>query len=191
MANLQSDKIKIFPSARRINGEDPFSRLMSESTLTSIINQLLNVNGFVITQNDDTTEAIDTSKPLEFNLHGYYVKVEDVPSLLSNFTNDTQIYASIELSVNTNDLNNLNYVELVATDTGGDDSKFKGVNFTNTEPSGTNVYSLLILRKVNGNWEIPNETLFDVAYNNNSPVNSRVKFSPIDIAYYGIDGGVI
>lgn len=173
MAYLNSNNIKVFPAARRTGSADPFSRLMSESTITSIINKFLNTEGFVIT---DSTGTI-SSGAFEFNIYGYYIKVEHVEDLISQFSSANKIYAAIYLDSSQTGVNNLRYTQLVGVDNGG---SYNGVNFGSQVPAdeaNKEKHFLLILDKSSGNWKIPSE--------------SRIKFNQTGLIIEAIDGGEI
>ena len=136
MANVKSKNIQVFPSARRVNYQRT-ARLFSEKNLTSIVNQLLNVYGFVITKPDNYIISDANNTPFEFNIAGYYFRVESVQDILDaveykNANTGDIICASITL----------NTVEDVSSEVGtfieldGQDdidnsqSTYSGVNFT-------------------------------------------------------------
>ena len=154
MAFLNSDYIKVFPSARRNYGNDPFSRLMSESSLVSIINRLVDTDGFVI------TNLYNDNAPFEFNIFGYYFKVNltsHITSLFSGATTGTKIYASITVSsVQGTDLT---FQELVGVDEDTQSNvenspkEYQGVTFSTSAP-GSGHY-LVILEKTSNGWAIP------------------------------------
>lgn len=179
MAYLDSTNIKVFPAVRRSGTADPFSRLMSESTITSIINRLVDYEGFVITRSSEDNKSI-TSGVFEFNVFGYYVKIADVASLLSNFSsanNNDVIYAYVEIDTfNTapGQTYNLSYEQLVGQD---DNNLYKGVTFQIGEPSSDDIHYLPILKKEGAIWVVP-ET-------------SYLKFNKDTLALYDIDGGEI
>ena len=158
---ISSDIIKLYPTALRGGtdykpGEviyDPESRLGTEFNLTSAVNRLTIDGSFVISK---------VGNVLEFSIHGYYFKVTDISGLTSQFSN--KIYANIRLK----ELSQENYrlLSLVAFDSGSstnldvDGTGFVGVSFTDTdEGDGVNTFSLEILRKVSGVWEVPATSL--------------------------------
>lgn len=154
---LSSDKIKVFPSARRSDSvNDPFSRLMSESTIASIINKLIDTEGFVI------TNTYTPNGQLEFNIHGYYFNITNSTEIMTTYSgaaDDTVLFASIILSVfsSPND-SNLKFEELKNYDNG---SVYEGLIVNTTVPTpatGEKVFKLAILKKVNGSWVIPQES---------------------------------
>lgn len=179
--NVLSGNIKVFPAARRTNGNDPFSRLMSESTITSIINRLIDSEGFVITHSDANGGAI-TGGLFEFNIFGYYIRVEDISDVLSAFSSSTDIYASIALDTVTVD--GVSYVQI----SGMDDTTYSGVVFSDTVPeqTGTNIiHYLKILTKVGSKWVVPNSA------DDASVGSSYIKFGKDTLGLYDIDGGEI
>lgn len=177
MSYLSSNNIKVFPAVRRTGGADPFSRLMSESTITSIVNRLVDYDGFVITRSTQSNKQI-ASGVFEFSIFGYYVKIENVSSLISQFSSASNIYAYIDLDTsdtNPGQSNNLSYKQLIGQDV---DSSYQGIKFESTEPQATSDRHILhILTKLNNVWVVP-ET-------------SYLKFSKNTLALYDIDGGEI
>lgn len=172
--NTASSNIKVFPAARRIGEADPFSRLMSESTIASIVNRLVDSEGFVITSNTGTI----SSGVFEFNIFGYYIRIANISSILSSLSSGTSIYATIFLQNFTND--GVTYTELVGTDSETSSPTYSGVEFTTSIPSDRTdqeKHSLKILEKVSGSWKVPSE--------------SRMKFSSDSLDIDVIDGGLI
>ena len=151
--NLDSSKIKVFPSARRNYSGDQFSRLMSESSLVSIVNKLVDTDGFVI------TSSYTADSPIEFNIHGYYFNVSDVDDITDSFSSLStggKVYAIITLSSATT--GGVTFTEL----SGIDDNltnKYEGVTFDTSSGSGSLTYSLPILQKTSSGWKIPEASL--------------------------------
>ena len=149
---LSSDKIKVFPSARRNESTDTFSRLMSESTIVSIVNRLIETEGFVI------TNAYTNNGQLEFNIHGYYFNITDSTEIIAAYSGVTNVvlYASIIIS----SFAPLTFKELKNCDNGGlYEGLVVGDSTTIPTPVGNEeVFTLAILEKVNGNWIIPEES---------------------------------
>lgn len=174
MSYLSSDNISVFPSTRRSSFQVS-ARQLSELRIANIINQLIDMEGFIIT----TPEEFQTGskKQFEFNIHGYYFKVNDVTKLFSQFSDQKDIYASIKLLEVGND-----YVELVGQDDAhtelpDENNTYYGVNFLPATLSGSNIYNLhLFTKDENNEWEIV--------------VNSLYKFDASSLKF-SIDGGKI
>lgn len=179
MAYLNSENILVFPSTKR-GSKQVSARLLSEATLTSIVNKFLDTDGFVITSEDE----YGLDNPFEFNIHGYYFRVATTREIINSLANSTlAIYANIILKEEGN------YLQLQGQDDETVDpntsivtsSIYKGINFSDNGPivsgDGT-VYSLLILQRdsTNSEWYVP--------------ADSRYKFTKesLDIE---IDGGII
>lgn len=172
--NVNSNYINVFPSAARNWGRtDPFSRLMSESSLVSIINKLVDTQSFVI------TNVYDGGKPFEFNVFGYYFKVRRASDITdsSTFSSSNEIYAVIQISSVSGA--SLTFEELNGVDVASNPSDpvntsvYMGVSFVDDVTgvdSDPSKHYLLILQKSSGNWIIPEE--------------SKVKFTHIN-------GGII
>ena len=198
--NINSSNIKIFPAARRTGSYDPFSRLMSESTVTSIINKLVDSDGFVVNSIEDTFSISDndailgnwprtandtistvtvSSDPaeLDFNIFGYFIKLDSngVFELLDSLSSENDIYAHIVLdSTHLPDNNGPEYVQLIGTD---DEGVYTGVVFTNSDNyshDSDEVHTLHLLTKKNFSgtdwWVIPRSSV---------------------IKFYSVDGGEI
>lgn len=152
MAYLPSDKIKIFPSAKR-GITQPYSRLTTEESFVRIVNKLIDTDGFIINFNGTI---------LEFNIHGYYINV-DVLALSSLFTSSTQIYAKIELTTVGDNK------ELSGTDD-ATDNEYQGVIFSDsaTSPMPADTYELKILTRptTSDSWQVPTDSKFK--FNNDS-----------------------
>ena len=153
MAYINSSNIEVFPSARR-GGTNPESRLFAESSVVSIVNKLIDTDGFVISTNL-------SEDPFEFNIQGYYFKVDSYTSIVSLGSGWTEVYGSV----------NLTESDFPEINSDNNSNKYTGVNFTNTQPVGK---YLKLLEKVNGTWVIPEE--------------SKIKFN---VAINSIDGGII
>ena len=145
MAYLNSENIKIFPSAKR-GVTKPYSRLTTEQSFVRIVNKLIDTDGFVI--NLDRNE-------LEFNIHGYYINA-DLTSLTELFPSSLNIYAKIKLvQVGDN-------LELDGVDDATDE-EYKGVEFSSTSSTlADGEYELKVLSRetTSDNWIIPEESEF-------------------------------
>lgn len=170
MSQIKSSSISVFPCANRGKFEDTNfnlqSRLTSEYNLTSIINQLVDKNSFVISPSD-ISRAVDTSSPISFNINGYYFKIDTIENAIGDFSNASNLYASIQL-MTTNvpgfgdmiELSDTKNSDQVAGDTGQtlDDAVFTGLDISDELPSAPDVYSLHILKKDRGSWYVPPES---------------------------------
>jgi len=154
MAYLGSQDVKVYPSTRRSAQVD--ARPLTEFQLVSIVNRLIDLDGFVITTNFNPSQT--GTQSLEFNIHGYYFKIPDVQQLLNLFTTSTNIYAHIFLD----NISSPSYVELYGQD---DNQVYKGITFTTDDtrptedPSVANYdwYKLNILNRgtTSEDWKIP------------------------------------
>ena len=161
MPYINSNAINVFPCANRGTAYNLQSRLTSEYNLTNIINQLIDVDSFVI-----TTQINSDQKALSFNIHGYYFNVTDYTSITNLDTSWTDVYAQITIAHNelegglVFDELTVNGTEDVATDLDVD-TNFTGVAFTGTKPSEEqDHYSLHILHRdsTSSDWYIPPES---------------------------------
>lgn len=157
MPYIKSNAINVFPCANRGTAYNLQSRLTSEYNLTNIINQLIDTDSFVISNN--------LSNGISFNIHGYYFNVIDYTSITNLDTSWTDVYAEITIASNTVDglvFNELTTVETedVATDLDAD-TNFTGIAFTGTKPAEAQYhYSLHILHRdsMSSDWYIPPES---------------------------------
>lgn len=171
MSNLNSLNISVFPSSRRANVQIS-ARLMTEEAIARFTNKLVDVDGFIITSEDDYAEA----SPFEFNIHGYYFYVEKASYILnlSGMSSATNIYAKITL-----DIGNDAY-ELQGTDSDMSDlsnSTYSGVDFVTSEPTAsTSVHYLHLFTRTStsDSWTVVSA--------------SRIKFTNLQI---DVDGGEI
>ena len=173
-----TDQIKVFPSTRRTYYQIS-PRLMSEKSITEIINKLIDTKGFVITPDDEETGLVDLSNEFEFNIYGYYFNINNIQYNIIRHIHgtpvaDNKIYANIYLDTSGN------YGELQGQDVsvpGG--FIYQGVTFSDDDLtqalSDPADYSLLLLVYDGTNWQVP--------------VESRVKFE-YNFAL-GVDGGEI
>lgn len=154
MSYLQTNTIEVFPSVKR--GQNQVSaRLMSEQAISGIVNNLIDTDGFIITRN------ITLEGSFEFNIHGYYFKINNINNLTSQFTTDTSIYGIIQIKEEGN------YELLQGQD---DEGEYQGIEFNSSgtptsEPEeGVKVYSLLLLSKNANNWNIPKGSRYKFNY---------------------------
>ena len=156
--NIDTKNIQVFPSARRVRYQRT-ARLFTEKNLTSIVNQLLNVYGFVITKPSNSQET-PTTEPFEFNIAGYYFRVEQLQYILnavdaSTATKGDIIYATITLNT-VQDVSSETgtFIELDGQDvpkTEGDtETKYSGVSFTLLSSQSTNNLPSIIPVEENG-----------------------------------------
>ena len=175
---LNSKAVGVFPTTGRPQ-KDPLGRLTTEYNLTSLINTLLDVDGFVITNNIDgfdNTSQID----FQFNIKGYIFTIHKIGDLLESLNKSTdtslsnakKLFASIEIKLDSGSSaadkedENLNRIQsIVGADVveGKDKGNYTGLNIspddpTLTDPNNTSLYSLHILEKRESKWYIPEES---------------------------------
>lgn len=171
MAYISSNKINVFPSGNR--SEDyPYAKLPTEFNLTNIINRLTDVDSFVVNKEYSSNGIVN---PLEFNIMGYYFKVDAdaVTTLTSTTFPSGPIYGTIKL----NDISVGGYTfrELQNTTSGTTldvGTEFQGITFGTTASSTSGEYSLKLLEKVNSVWMIPQDS--KIKFNTNSTSKSVV-----------------
>lgn len=176
MAYISSNNISVFPTSGRPT-HDPWGRLTTEYNLTSLINTLLNVDGFVITDpggytnvasgvNDAGSNPI-TQGRFQFNIKGYIFTIFDISTLIEQFSNENAIYANLKIKIEdgssiaqTAPLNGDNDNKLVyhmqSIEGGDEGDSYQGVKFTTAKEEG--YISLKILEKNGDNWYIPDES---------------------------------
>lgn len=184
MAWIPSEQITVFPTTRRLTKQQD-ARLMTEKSLVGIINQLIDKDAFVITSKSELENS--TSDPnfdpvFEFNIHGYFFHVDKLSYITGLFTTSSSlsIYAYIQLDTGNG------YTELLGQDdTLGNPesdalSKYKGVTFTDIEPSTSdNMYKLKILERSSSSsttWTCPETSFY------------KFEGSTVD---FQVDGGII
>ena len=180
MAYLNSTNISVFPTTDRPE-YDPLGRLTTEYNLTSLLNTLLEVVGFVITDPGNAENTSNGNERLEnaiyspntttgkvkfqFNIKGYIFTIHDLSSLIGPqcpFENKDTIYAYIDIKSDYNNTNANPNTTLFQRLSGGNETSegYKNVTFSDSDPSLSNYYSLKILEKHSddGNWYIPKES---------------------------------
>lgn len=100
MKFIESDKIKVFPSAYRNTDKDVKAKLFSEDNITAISYNLLDKDGVVLTPKQP---LILEGHSLSFILHGYLFTIDNFLAEISDITNTDKIYAYIELDTASND----------------------------------------------------------------------------------------
>lgn len=173
MAYTKSNNIQIFPVTNRPK-YDPAGRLTTEYNLTSLLNKLLDVDGFVITTNPDAINTINSEVPFDFNIHGYMIHIKNIKDIIpSNVTiNGTQIYAILKIQTASNSAKNLRVDHISGGDDDNDNntsndnnSEYTGIIFETLAPKqtlptspGVKEYYLPILEYCDGEWSIPVES---------------------------------
>lgn len=171
MAFVKSANISVFPTTRR-GVYQRSARLLSEQSLVSIINQLVDVPAFVI------TNTYGNSSGLEFNIGGYYFNVDStgMSDILSALGNPTDVWASITLDTITTQQGN-EFIELEGQDNGDSPSLYEGVTFSDSQPA--DALRLKILTKgTGGTYSVPRD--------------SQIRFNADQV--FGditVDGGII
>lgn len=181
-AYLYTDNIQVFPSTRRGNLQVS-ARLMSEGTISNLIDQLLDTSGFVIT---DKKSNYLTDEVFEFNIHGYYFYVDSAKYIINAINNVSTSASAIYAHICIEQTKGSDYKELKGQDdiSSNPDSQsyYKGLCFSTSasapkkDTSTTTWYTLQLFEKINGTWKVP--------------VNSRVKFKQRSLDF-NIDGGIV
>ena len=101
---LNSKAVGVFPTTGRPQ-KDPLGRLTTEYNLTSLINTLLDVDGFVITHNIDGFNN-DSEEAFQFNIKGYIFTIHKIGNFLStsDFSNASNLFASIKIKIDAGSL---------------------------------------------------------------------------------------
>lgn len=170
MATINSNKILVFPTTTRTDDYSKRARLMSEMSLTGLINQLTDTDSFVISQ------SYSASDVFKFNIHGYYFELSAgaLTSVLQTVSASQSLYAHIELTSSSG------YVELYGQDSAG---SYSGLVLNNAEAytpvvTGNTVYTLKILSK-------------DARSVISVPKTSLIRFEQDRVDIDEIDGGEI
>ena len=107
---LKSKNITVFPSVNRSVGAKG-ARLFTEYNLVHLINQLTDTDSFII------SNELDLSNPVfEFNIAGYYFKVDSYVNIISKFDGmpvslGDNIYAEIKID-NNNELSGYDIIDV-------------------------------------------------------------------------------
>ena len=136
LSYANSGDIAVFPVSNRGPGYNVESRLMTELNITNIVNKLVDMDGFVITddaQLEKSTINNGSNVSFEFNINGYYFKIKDLYNFLrqkvADDGNEAPSYVTAYIACEeTNGFKELKTIE--TSDTGLDvDSEFRGVGF--------------------------------------------------------------
>lgn len=158
MGYLSSQNVDVFPCVGRTVADKRSARLVSERMLTSLVNNLLDKDSFVIDASLDSSE-----NKVQFNLYGYFFSVtlgsdSDINGLVGD--NSTKVYASITL-VNTDTFAQINGQD---SDESGD-GQYTGLDISGIEPTSSSAgggelhYILLLERKdPSKEWYVPQDS---------------------------------
>jgi len=75
---IASNNVNVFPSTRRTYTQEFSARLMTESAISRIVNNLVEVDGFIISN----TVPATADDVFEFNIYGYYFQVKNINSVI-------------------------------------------------------------------------------------------------------------
>lgn len=155
--NINSTNIKVFPFAKFRQTSDLGSRLFYEMNVSRLIDQLIDVQGFIVSGKVDLNGIV--TETLGFNIKGYYFEISPQTSIVPADATDS-VYARIQLDGEPN--------ELVGQD---DNNNFTVLDILGTEP--TEGYYIKLLSKDSDGWKLVVEsyTKFD---------NSSLKIDKID-----------
>ena len=147
MTFIDKNNIHIFPVTNKPSEKQ--SRLTTEYNITNIVNRLLDTKSFVI-----TSGAVTAESALEFNIQGYYVKVDKISDLIPVANSDC--YAFIKIKEASDTAGEQTFIELDGGE--NDANEYTGVSFSwvNTKPeTGADEYALHILHYDGTNYTIP------------------------------------
>ena len=167
---LNSEAVGVFPTTGRPQ-KDPLGRLTTEYNLTSLINTLLDVDGFVITNNISGFDDNNSDISFQFNIKGYIFTIHNLKNFLSSsdISNFNNIYASIKIKLDagssitsTGDKNLQRIQSIVGVDViddGPNKGKYTGLGFSNGIP-GEEYCFLHILKydSISKKWYIPEDS---------------------------------
>jgi len=154
---ILSNNIVAFPVGRRNEYDGDGKAIpnrngttITESRLSSLINSLLDINGFVVFPEMYTEYQDNNDQILEINILGRYFKIKNPFSSLGMGSDYDSIYLGITISTATNEL----YDEVYGQDDGaGDSSEYRGLRcfaYTSSEThpsessSNDNTYGISI-----------------------------------------------
>ena len=145
---IESNKIKVFPTTKRSDEADRNARLMSEQNLISIVNRLTGLKSFIIhipSISSVTNSSITIPTNSEFNIGGYYFKfIDDKTITIDGNTKEIGLQIS---TVTTN-----NFTEVQGNDSNGKNGNYSGLTITvSTENKQVSETYLPIIRKTKGN----------------------------------------
>lgn len=149
MSYIASDKIEVFPVAKKRSETAPGTRIFTEKNVSNLSRQLLSNNnsGYIIScnSNEDDSTAFDMS----FNLYGYYFNIIGIKPNNIDGTGSS-IYASITIDI---DETNRGQDELSGQDVNG---YYEGLSLTKKDSKPENsdtVKYIKLLDNVNDTWK--------------------------------------
>ena len=99
--NINSTNIKVFPFAKFRQTSDLGSRLFYEMNVSRLIDQLIDVQGFIVSGKVDLSGIV--TETLGFNIKGYYFEISPQTSIVPADATDS-VYARIQLEGEPNEL---------------------------------------------------------------------------------------
>ena len=172
MSYVDSSNIKIFPLSKNRSYTDSNgtvvaenSRSLFEHRIVNIIKQLIDVDGFVISELDTEyfSNESNLGKALDFNLGGYFISLDSNTSqaeLGISSTDSGKIWACLKLSTDTSEVNGQDEED----EDEPEKYKYTGVQFilSDIDPADNFHATLLILIKDSqGNcWKVPESSKY-------------------------------
>lgn len=147
MSYINGKNLHIFPSSSRT--AQPEDNWLSEYNLSSIINQFLDsgsngCSGFVI------SSTAKSGQPFEFNIAGYYFKVDDLQNIIDAAKEDADSPSSfVAFSVESGAYRATIYLS------GDNPPKLLGADDSSKVASGNIQYSLVLFKSADSGYEIP------------------------------------
>lgn len=158
---ISSNSIIAYPAVRRQGVDNKNGTLLTESRLSSIVNSLLDTNGFVTYPLANTVIDQNTDR-IELNILGRYFKIlTPFSSMDLSSGAQTEVYVGIKID-STGSSSEL-YDSMIGGDTEGDDSEYEALKIFSsvTSDNGDNTYQssdgytcVKVAEKVGDNWVI-------------------------------------
>lgn len=159
MSYLNSNQIKIFPFAkyRGKTSNDIASRLFYETNVARFINQIVDVNGYII--DGDISELGVVTETLQLSIHGYYFQIEKGTDI--TLPDSSVVYGKIKISKPISDTEGITKPsEIQGNDNNGN---FEAFELTSTpidfeEDDNYFYYGFKLAKKILGKWELPKDS---------------------------------
>ena len=171
-----SGSVKVFPTTKR-GDQQRSARFITEKNIVNLVNNLLDKDSFIITKKVSNDFDIATEN-LEFNIGGYYFKVDEIDTIISNLISGIQpqigdcVWANI-FTYYTGEYEELYGYDEVVTINEESLSVYKGLTFSYGLDGIGSAKSLKILecvgfKDVDGAnipvWSIPDDSLLKYSF---------------------------
>lgn len=174
-SNISSEHVLVFPAGRRQGDQNLNGTLITESRLSSIVNGILDVSGFVITPPGTNLSADPATGDsiLEMNILGRYIRFNSSTNISGFLGLDSGNYAFAGISIDSSN-GGIIFEEIDGSDNSSTDN-YDGVTIVCSDTDVTpvendNVYIIggktcvKIGENISGSWIVPDPEFPKISY---------------------------